>query len=186
METEKTELQKGTEPGKNMLFDWVDALVNALIFVILLFTLVVRVTGVIGSSMEPTLYQNDKLVITKWFYTPKQGDIVIVSKASFGEDPIVKRVIATENQTVDIDFVAGTVTVDGEVLVEPYIKEITRRPGDVSFPVTVPPGCVFVMGDNRNASTDSRTTMVGMVDEREIIGRVIYRIFPLKEFGTVK
>ena len=174
------------EKKKNFVFDWVDALVNALVFVILIFTLGIRVTGVVGGSMEPTLHQGDKLIVSNLFYTPKAGDIVIVSKKSFSDEPIVKRIIATENQTVDINFVTGVVSVDGVALEEPYIKAPIHSPGDVQFPVTVPEGHVFLLGDNRNGSTDSRTTQVGMVDEREILGRVILRILPLSGFGGVK
>ena len=99
--------------------------------------------------------------------------------------PIVKRVIATKGDTVDIDFSTGTVSVNGEVLEESYIAEPTTTQYDITFPQTVPEGCIFVMGDNRNHSTDSRYGQLGMVDTRYVIGKVLMRIFPFREIGTV-
>jgi len=174
------------EPKSSMLFDWVEALVTALIFIVLLFSLLVRITGVKGESMEPTLYNKDNLLVSNLFYTPKTGDIVIVSKQSFQSEPIVKRVIAVENQTVWLDTATGNVYVDGERIDEPYIKETMNRFGDVTFPVTVPEGHIFVMGDNRNNSNDSRYSDIGMIDCREVIGKVLFRVFPLRTFGTVE
>ncbi len=136
--------------------------------------------------MEPTLWENDKLIVSDLFYTPEYGDIVVLRKDSFSVDPIVKRVIATEGQTIDIDFDLGKVYVDGVELDEPYINEPTKRDLDFDDPVTVPENHIFVMGDNRNASSDSRDADIGMVDERYIIGREIIRIFPLESFGAVK
>ena len=102
------------------------------------------------------------------------------------DKPIVKRVIATEGQTIDIDFASGRVSVDGRVLDEPYINDLTTRQFDMQFPQTVPKGCVFVMGDNRNHSSDSRVGSLGMVDKRYIIGRLVFRILPINQFGTVQ
>jgi signal peptidase I len=170
----------------NILFEWADALVYALIFIVLLFTLLLRVTSVIGYSMEPTLYEKDTLILSKLFYKPKVGDIVVITKASFSEDPIVKRIIATGGQTVNIDFATGKVYVDDQLLDEPYISDITRAEGDMSFPLYVPEGYVFVMGDNRNYSTDSRWSVIGLIDERMIMGRVLFRILPLSSIGAVK
>ena len=116
---------------------------------------------------------------------PEKGDIVILTKDSFMTSPIVKRVIATEGDTVDIDFETGEVSVNGEVLDETYIAEKTQTHFDMDFPQTVPEGCIFVMGDNRNHSTDSRCEALGMVDTRYVIGKVLMRIYPLNEIGTV-
>jgi signal peptidase I len=168
------------------LYEWADALVYSLIFIVLLFTLVLRITSVIGHSMEPTLYENDTLVLSKMFYTPKNGDIVVITKTSFREEPIIKRIIATEGQTVDINFETGEVILDGVVLDEPYINSPTMEQGDIEFPLTVKKGFVFVMGDNRNRSTDSRFSEVGLVDKRMIMGKVLFRLLPLDRFGTVK
>ena len=135
--------------------------------------------------MKPTLHNRDWMVISNLFYQPKQGDIVVLTKRQFMEQPIVKRVIAVGGQTVDIDFDTGEVTVDGVVLDEPYIAEKTHRQYDVSFPAKVPENCIFVMGDNRNHSSDSRVSTLGMVDKRYILGRLLIRIFPLNQFGPV-
>ena len=174
-------------PLKRELFNWGEALVEALVIIVLLFTLVVRIIGVDGSSMVPTLHDGDQLLVSHLFYdTPAQGDIVVLTKKTFNEQPIVKRIIAVEGQTVNINFDTHEVTVDGEVLYEPYINEATARPGDMTFPQTVPEGCVFVLGDNRNKSSDSRVMTLGMVDTRHILGRVLFRIYPLNAVGRVE
>lgn len=160
------------------LFDWVQCLVVALVIGVLAFMFVGRVTGVSGSSMYPTLHDTDKLIISNMFYTPEAGDIVVLQTDSFSKDPIVKRVIATEGQTVDIDFDRGIVYVDGKALDEPYTYCPTNDRQDFKGEVTVPEGCIFVMGDNRNGSTDSRTNRIGMVDERCVIGKVYMILIP--------
>lgn len=141
--------------------------------------------GVVGSSMVDTLHEGDRIIISNLFYTPKQGDIVVLRKETLRDDAIVKRVIAVAGQTVDIDFEKGIVYVDGVAIDEPYIYEPTFACEDFDGEVTVPDGCVFCMGDNRNGSTDSRDSRVGMIDTREILGRAILRVYPLNVFGTV-
>ncbi|MCD8356552.1 MAG: signal peptidase I [Clostridia bacterium] len=167
------------------LFDWGEALLISLAAVILVFVFGVRIIGVEGNSMVPTLQNGNQLLVSNLFYTPEKGDIVILTKDSFLTSPIVKRVIATEGDTVDIDFETGQVSVNGEVLDESYIAEPTTTQYDVIFPQTVPEDCIFVMGDNRNHSTDSRYGELGMVDTRYVIGKVLMRIFPFSEIGTV-
>ena len=160
------------------VFDWVQSLVVALLVCVLLFTFVGRIVNVSGTSMLDTLRNNDRIVISDLFYTPKRGDIVVLRKTSFSDEPIVKRVIALGGQTVNIDFEKGVVYVDGEALDEPYIPEPTRRRIDFEDETLVPDGCVFVMGDNRNGSTDSRNDRIGFVDERLVIGKALLLIFP--------
>ncbi len=171
---------------KSEIYDWLQCVVVALVVSILLFVFVFRVTGIIGPSMEKTLFDGNKVIISNMFYTPKQGDIVIFTKKSFDKEPLVKRVIATEEQTVDINFTSGEVKVDGKVLSETYIAEKTFRSYDVKFPVTVPKGSVFVMGDNRKVSYDSRASAVGMIDTRMILGKVYARITPFNKAGLIK
>jgi len=171
---------------KNELFDWAQNIAIILTVVVLLFTFALRIIGVEGPSMMNTLHDGDWLLVSDLFYKPENGDIVIIKKDEFMQSPIVKRVIATEGQTVDIDFDMGTVWVDGVMLDEPYANDRTTRAFDMQFPQTVPEGCVFVLGDNRNHSSDSRTSSLGMVDERLIVGKVIFRILPINSFGTVK
>lgn len=168
------------------LYEWVQALVSSVLTVVLLFTFVIRMIGVEGHSMLSTLQDGDRLMVLSslLYHDYQYGDIVIVRKDSFGENPIVKRVIATGGQSVDIDFRAGSVYVDGKLLDEPYIRELTFTEEGNTFPLTVPEGSIFVMGDNRNASTDSRSSRLGTVDARYVIGRAVFLAFPGRDFET--
>ncbi len=170
---------------RSELFEWGEALLISLTVVILVFVFLVRIIGVDGHSMVPTLHHGDQLLVSDLFYTPEKGDIVVLTKDEFLPVPIVKRVIATEGDTIDIDFESGEVTVNDEVLDEPYIADATHTAYDMTFPQTVPENCIFVMGDNRNGSTDSRYSVLGMIDTRYILGKVICRIYPLGQIGPV-
>lgn len=164
--------------------DWVETIIGAFFVVILIFTFLLRVANVDGASMQPTLTEGDRLIVSHLFYEPAAGDIVIVNSEKLGK-AIVKRVIAVENQTVEIDAAAGVVKVDGVALDEPYILELTKEDeGYHDYPVVVPEDCVFVMGDNRMNSTDSRSEWVGFVDEEDILGKVVFRIFPFNSIGA--
>lgn len=174
------------ETGRS-LFEWVQALVCAVLAVILVFVFGVRLISVDGTSMLPTLQDGDRLlVLSSLWCTPKDGDIVVLRKESFMEAPIVKRVIATGGQTVDINFETGEVSVDGAVLEEPYINDATLTAGDIHFPFTVSENCIFVMGDNRNGSTDSRWSWLGEVDESLIIGKALTVVIPGRSADTGK
>ena len=136
--------------------------------------------------MWPTLTDGDKMLVSNLFYTPKQGDVVVFKTDRYDPNKaLVKRVIATEGQEVSIDFDRGVVYIDGSPLEEEYIAELTKTKLDFIGPQTVPEGCVFVMGDNRNASTDSRKKEIGMVDTRMILGRVYYVIFPMSDLRAI-
>ena len=148
------------------VYDWIQCIIFALVFCVLLFVFAVRMVNVVGHSMVPTLEQSDKVVISNLFYHPKQGDVVVLRKQTLMQEPIVKRIIATEGQAVDIDFDDGVVYVDGKALDEPYVNEPVHDRENFEGKITVPEGCVFVMGDNRNASTDSRDARLGCVDTR--------------------
>jgi len=163
-------------------------LVFVLAGLLLVLLLVFRVVIVSGPSMNATLIDGDYiLLLGNVFYSnQKQGDIIVASKDSFKDgEPIIKRIIATEGQVVDIDFEAGIVYVDGIALEEPYTKTPTNMQEGMSFPLTVDPGCVFVMGDNRNMSKDSRSLEIGLIDKREILGKAIFLIFPGTEKGKL-
>ncbi len=145
------------------------------------YVLCFRQVVVVGDSMNHTLVDGDRLLlVSNLFYrTPERGDIIVASKDSFRDgECIIKRVIATEGQTVNIDFTTGNVYVDGVLLEEAYIATPTMLPEGTQFPLTVEAGCVFVMGDNRMDSTDSRNPAVGQIDTREILGKVIFLLFP--------
>lgn len=170
----------------NEVMEWLESIAVSIFIVILVFTFIFRIVLVDGSSMVPTLEDGQRLIISHLFYTPKQGDIVVANSHGLNKT-IVKRVIATEGQTVDIDFENHIVTVDGEVLDEPYINEETsRNDGGYEYPMTVPDGSIFVMGDNRNASTDSRSPYVGCISTDDVLGKALFRIYPFNKFGTVK
>ena len=160
------------------VFDWVQSLVVALLICVLVFTFVIRVVTVSGTSMLDTLHNSDRILVSNLFYSPEQGDIVVLRKDSFSAEPIVKRVIAMEGQTVNIDFEAGVVYVDGQALDEPYTLEPTRRRIDFEDETVVPDGCLFVLGDNRNGSTDSRDLRIGCVDKRLVIGHALFLLIP--------
>lgn len=162
-------------------YEWVGTLIRVVLALVLLFALVGRVTRVDGASMRETLQDGDLLaVLNAPLCGPcGPGDIVILRKDGFrGGAPIVKRVVATEGQTVDIDFGAGVVYVDGAPLEEPYVREPTWLEEGTAFPLTVPKGCLFVLGDNRNESEDSRSADLGAVDSRCVLGRAVFLIFP--------
>lgn len=179
--------KKQKEEGRD-LYEWVQALVCSVLVVVVAFTFVVRLIGVDGHSMEPTLQDGDRLlVLNSLFYHDYQyGDVVVLRKDSFLEEPIVKRVIATEGQIVDIDFVTGSVYVDGVLLDEDYINELTFTAEGTEFPLVVPEGSIFVMGDNRNHSNDSRDARLGTVDTRYVIGKAVFLAFPGPDSATAE
>lgn len=169
--------------ARKELFEWIRTLVCAVVGFLVVFTFVVRLVWVDGPSMRETLQHQDVLLAAcGWLCGEyEQGDIVILAKPEFEDGaPIVKRVIAVEHQTVDIDFYEGIVYVDGEPLEEPYTREPTFLDEGVSFPLTVPEGHVFVLGDNRNDSKDSRHPELDCVDTRRIIGKAVLLLLPGK------
>ena len=181
---EETKTVRGRE-----LYEWVQSLVGSVLVVVAIFTFGIRMLGVDGHSMLNTLQHGDRLlVLNSMFYHDYQyGDIVILRKdGAFDNDPIVKRVIATGGQTVDIDFNEGVVYVDGEALEEDYIREPTYTAEGTEFPLTVPEGSIFVMGDNRNGSSDSRDYRLGTVDTRYVIGKAAFLLFPGLDYDTEK
>ena len=169
------------ENGKDTLFLYLHDFVTWLVVILLVFLLLFRVVVVSGPSMNSTLVHGDYLLlINNVFYKdPQQGDIIVAAKDSFKNgEPIIKRVIATEGQWVDIDFEAGVVYVNGTALDEPYTNTPTNLYEGVDFPLMVEENCIFVMGDNRNESKDSRSFEIGLIDKREILGRAIFLFLP--------
>ena len=184
------------------LYSWLQPVLFALTVLIIVSTFIGRLIGVDGDSMFPTLHDKDMLLLQSIGYTPKTGDVVVLAPPTFRNGtPIVKRVIATEGQEVSVYYEdtvdpvtgqlheAGTVTVDGQQLNQDYLGEPMRlNQGDQylgRYPLTVPEGRVFVLGDNRNASSDSRFYDIGMVDQRAILGRAVWILMPFEHFGGI-
>ncbi|MCR5523200.1 MAG: signal peptidase I [Clostridia bacterium] len=176
---------KKVNPLTGFLYDLISVVMSASIIVTFAFLFVFRTVGVEGTSMVPTLDDKDRLILSAFITEPKNGEIVVTcqpSEYTYIESTLVKRVIATEGQTVDIDFEKGIVYVDGKALDEPYINDVTREPESFRGPLTVPEDYVFVMGDNRNASTDSRDYRVGLIREDYILGKTVFRLMPFGKF----
>ena len=167
---------------------YIHDLIYLLAGIMIVFLLVFRVIVVSGSSMFSTLVDGDYLLLLSnvFYHEPEQGDIVVISKETFDNGkPIVKRVIATEGQSVDIDFANGIVYVDGIALEEDYINSPTTVDEGMDFPLTVSEGCIFVLGDNRGVSMDSRDPDIGLIDSREVLGKAIFLMYPGTHFGQV-
>ena len=176
------------------LYYWLQTLALAVVTIVLLFTFAGRITRVEGDSMLNTLHDGDLLLLQSLGYTPKAGDVVVLNKTTdetvslLGGDAIVKRVIAVGGQSVSIDYNTSTVYVDGQPLEEPYIREaMDFRSGPYSgqTPFVVPEGSIFVMGDNRNHSTDSRHELLGTVDTGYVLGRAVCILFPFSDIGLL-
>jgi signal peptidase I len=185
-EMEKQTAQQPKTAKGQSAFEWYEALISAALVLVLIFSFFFRIIQVDGESMVPTLQNGEKLIVWGAGYEPQRGDVVIVDSYTPYGKPLVKRVIAKGGDTICIDYETGTVAVNGEVLQEDYIAEPTYLGYDVEFPYTVPEGTVFVMGDNRNNSLDSRSSYVGCIDERDILGKVLLCFLPVSDFGVVK
>lgn len=171
---------KKAKKTKLNIFEVFEAGVAAIVVVTVLFLFCFRVFSVDGPSMKPTLQPDDRVVVSGVGYKAQQGDIVVLSGAGSDQKPIVKRVIAVAGDVVDINFTTGVVTVNGKE--EHFTDELTTQQADVAFPLTVPEGTVFVLGDNRGVSLDSRSSRVGCIDERKIVGKVLFRFYPLGDW----
>ncbi len=181
-DTKKSEKKKG---GFHLsVYDMVSIIMSSFIIIAFVFTFAFRLVGVEGESMTNTLQDNDWLLtVNKESY--ERGDIVVITEPNYFDEPLIKRVIAKGGETVDIDFSTSTVYVDGVALKEPYTREdfILPKFDDIEFPYTVPEGHIFCMGDNRNGSTDSRSNLIGPLDERYVLGKAVIRILPFGDFN---
>lgn len=182
-QTKHVENEVAPDSWKQDCYEWLQMLTFVLVAVVLVFASLGMVIGVSGTSMYPTLHHQDIMVVQRIGYTPAQGDVVVLRKDSFLEEAIVKRVIAVAGQEVEIDYDQNTVYVDGVALDETYINQedqdvMIERSGMVYKEFTVPEGSIFVMGDNRNGSTDSRYAELGMVDTEYVLGRALCVAFP--------
>ncbi len=177
------------------LRDWVLAIVIAVVVAFLIRNFVFTLVKVQGQSMEPTLQTADRLYVNRLFYTPEKGDVIVFVSESDPKHPYIKRVIATEGDTVYIDFMTGDVFVNGELIEEPYIKEKTALTGSYIHelvakgnyspenPIVIEKGHLFAMGDNRNNSKDSRE--LGQISYDEVLGGAVFRFWPMNQFGSV-
>jgi len=177
---------------KKEAFEWSQAIIIAVIIAYIIKSFLFTLVLVSGPSMQNTLQDGDRLFVYRLMYKPHDGDIVVFTPEKDKNRPYIKRVIATEGQTININFKTAEVSVDGKVLTEKYIKMPTTQSFDVKFPVTVPAGHVFVMGDNRGNSHDSRSSTVGsydnqngMVKNESIMGKAMFRIWPFNQFGSL-
>lgn len=180
--TAESENRKSGKIPRTVL-EWTEELVIAVVIIAVAFTFLFRVITVSGTSMVPNYNSGDRVLVTGGFGNLKQGDVVVITNVL--DEPIIKRVIATEGQTVDFDYENGTVLVDGQIVDETAFgleNGITEEPFTsfelLEFPQRVPEGCVFVLGDNRSVSEDSRYRIVGMVDKRNILGKAVFHLFP--------
>lgn len=192
MDTSSTAAEKKT-PGKisKTVLDWAEELVLAVVIIAVIFTFVFRIITVTGTSMVPNFNDGDRVLVTGNVIEAKQGDVVVI--ANVLDEPIIKRVIAVEGQTVDFDYQSKSVLIDGQPVDETMFglqNGITDLPYTsfelLEFPQTVPDGCVFVLGDNRAVSEDSRYKVVGMIDQRDILGKAIFHLYPFNRIGPTK
>lgn len=169
------------------IYDWIRCVIFAIAIVVICLTFVFRLVEVDGGSMNDTLFSGDKVIVTNLFYEPHNNDVVVISHGSKYANPIIKRVIAIEGQSVKLDYENERIFVDGIEINEPYIKGTTFSGnwGDNHIPDVIPKGKIFVMGDNRLVSMDSRSTEIGLIDVENVIGKAQVVVFPFNHFGYV-
>ena len=182
----KPSVAGNTAKGRAFLaavYEYAETILFAMLLLVLLFTFAFRVAGVVGDSMQPTLYTQERLILTTHFYEPSHGDIVVIDR--YTQEPLIKRVIGVAGDTIRIDGVSGVVYRNGEALDERYVSGPTT-PKELDGELTVPTGYIFVLGDNRGVSKDSRSKEIGLVDTEDVVGKAIWRIWPINRFGVVK
>ena len=178
----------------SVIIDYAEIFVFSVCFVILFFSFVLRLCTVVGPSMNNTLVEGEKLLVSNVLYEPERYDVIVFHQTGAINEPVVKRVIALGGETIDIDFTTWTVKITDKegktfTLDESYMYLDPNSPiltSTLSYPYTVPEGTLFVMGDNRNHSSDSRGPAIGLVDERRVLGKVILRLTPISKFGSVE
>lgn len=181
-DTKNFQVVKEKKSPWEIVYEWMDSFVFSIILILIVFVFGFRVVGVDGESMMPTLNNMDWLAVSAINNNIERGDIVVITQPNITNKPLIKRVIAVGGDTLNINFITGEVKVNGEVIDEPYIMEPTQRPGDFNKPIKIPEGYLFVMGDNRNASLDSRFDSIGIIDERYVLGVANTRLFPFGEW----
>lgn len=178
--TNKTAYDKAAE----YIYSVFSTLLICMLIIFTAFTFFFRLVQVSGDSMYPTLNGGDRIIISNFLYTPDYGDIIALNKKGAKEESMIKRVIALPGDTVMIDFNSHIITVNGKVIYEDYeVTEPISEQGDFDYPLEVPDDSVFVLGDNRNNSIDSRMKSVGFVKLDEINGKALVRLLPLGKFS---
>ena len=173
----------GSKSLTKTIIEFLSVIATSLVAIMIIFTFVFRIVGVSGPSMMNTLNDGDWLIVSAFITEPERGDIVIITQPNAYDEPIVKRVIAVGGDTIDIDFRTGTVMVNDKVIDEPYLGSATLTDeGAWQYPLTLNEGQVFVMGDNRQHSSDSRSPEICLIDENYILGQVLFRFSPISEF----
>lgn len=167
------------------LLEWVDSIIFAVVVLALVFTFGVRVVQVDGSSMNPGLVDGERLLLSSLPYEPEYGDVVVIDSYTDYGKLLIKRVIGKSGDVIDIDFEQGIVYRNGEALEEPYTADKTYLSEGATFPITVPEGMLFIMGDNRNDSKDSRSPEIGCVSEGDVLGQAVLRLTPFDKFGLI-
>lgn len=167
-------------------FEWSETIVQAFIIVVVLLTFIFRGFTVDGESMMNTLLNGDKVAVVRWKYVPTSGDVVVIKHGEKFSKPLIKRIIATEGQTLKINFSDGSVIVDGVKLNETYIKERMWLRGNAVIPSVIPQGKCFVMGDNRNNSSDSRDKVIGLIPNEDIVGKAKFVFYPFNRIKVIK
>ncbi len=174
--------KKDENKSWRFIYDWLDSLIYAIILILIIFAFFFRVVGVNGDSMNPTLKSGDWLTVSSITGQVERGDIVVLTQPNSLNEPLIKRVIAKGGDKINIDYIEGTITVNGMTLYEPYVKETIEVMGDYVYPLEIPEGYLFVMGDNRNDSLDSRFKAIGLIDERYVLGVANARIYPFGDW----
>ncbi len=177
--------QKQRETNAAFL-DWFDALIFALTIVLVLLLFVARTVNIKGESMLPTLESGDQILARSFLYKPKRGDIVVIDEYTQFGVPLVKRIIGVGGDTIDLDAHSGDIYVNSQKIDEPYLAPGITRESNVSFPLTVPEGKLFLMGDNRESSQDSRDQDIGFIDERDVLGQGFFRLLPFQNAGLIQ
>lgn len=181
-----TKISNPASKFSRFCYEWSESIVQVFIIAVLLMTFLFRFFTVDGESMMNTLLNGDKVAVVRWNYEPTAGDVVVIKHGKEFDKPLIKRVIATQGQSLKIDFTEGTVFVNNNQLDESYIKEKMWLRGDNTIPSVIPDGYCFVMGDNRNNSGDSRHKMVGLIPNEDIIGQAKFIIYPFNRLGIIK
>lgn len=180
---QKIKFKANDKKVTDYMFDLTRTIIFVFAFMSVIFTFIIRDANVVGNSMLDTLHSDDKILMTNFMYKPKCGDIVAINAENQIEKRIIKRVIATEGQTLVVDYSKNAVYVDGIQIDEPYVSSITREPSNpLQIPYVIPEGYIFVMGDNRIISLDSRDKSIGLVSVNDVIGKAQFIVYPFDRF----